>query len=330
MTNRFRTSLSLESLDARAMLSATPVASAAGLLTAPVAYSSTTPSPFGATTQDGFAPSDFLADDIEFSAAQRVESFAIRYRAEVPVDAVVTFHSVDPVTGGPGAEVASFLLENLPAGNIVNRSVTLPEAARFTWEPTAGIYKNSNNGIWGAGVTGGFLSVRFERLDGTPYESPTGGQISAIPSGQTFLNNQANGTGTLSGVWDVPSSTYVGGRDYQAHSMSLQVGMKPVGAAPVNATQLVSFTLSADFVRGGQSSTGTIVLSAPAPAGGTFIRLTSNSAAVSAPVVFVPAGATSVTFTLSTARVTADTLATITATLGDITLSDQFAVTRRR
>jgi len=338
MTN-LRSRPSLESLDARELMSATPVASVAGGLAAPVAYSSLSTDPrFGATTQDVEGASDFLADDIQFSAAKRVESFAIRYRAEVPVNAVVTFHTVDQVTGGPGAEVASFLVANLPATtgapqNSINQSVTLPEAARFTWEPTAGIYKNSRNGVFGSNQTGGFVSVRFERLDGTVYESTTGGQIAAEPAGPRILDNQANGTGSLSGLWDLRKNAYnFGGLDYQPHSMWLQVGMRPVGAPTIATPQSLSFTLSADQVRGGQTLTATIELSAPAPAGGLTVQLASSNRSAIGPsqVVVIPAGATRYTFTLFTARVSANSLVTITATLGDITLSDQVTVTRRR
>jgi hypothetical protein len=72
-----------------------------------------------------------------------------------------------------------------------------------------------------------------------------------------------------------------------------------------------------------------VFLSAPAPAGGISVTLsTNNASAAQAPgVVNVPAGQTSATFTITTFAVTADATVTITA-FYDTTTSAQVTVTR--
>jgi len=85
---------------------------------------------------------------------------------------------------------------------------------------------------------------------------------------------------------------------------------------------LSSLTLNPASVVGGlQASTGTVTLSAAAPAGGIQVLLSSsNPAAASVPAsVTVPAGATSATFTVSTSIVLISTSATISATYNNTT-----------
>ena len=68
---------------------------------------------------------------------------------------------------------------------------------------------------------------------------------------------------------------------------------------------LSSLAFSPASVTGGNSSTGTVRLSAAAPAGGVSDGLSSPSASVSVPAsVPVPAGQTSATFTATTRAVT--------------------------
>src|SRR5207244_847356 len=89
------------------------------------------------------------------------------------------------------------------------------------------------------------------------------------------------------------------------------------GSAPANPTFLSSLTLNPTSVVGGvQSSTGTVTLSEPAPAGRAQATLSSsNIAAANDPSngVTVPAGATSATFTVTTSAVAASTPVTLSA-----------------
>ena len=87
---------------------------------------------------------------------------------------------------------------------------------------------------------------------------------------------------------------------------------------------LASITLNPGNLTGGanHNSTGTVTLSAAAPAGGAVVMLASNKPAATVQTsVTVAAGATTATFTVATTTVTAGTIATITATYDGISKS---------
>src|SRR5438067_956769 len=90
----------------------------------------------------------------------------------------------------------------------------------------------------------------------------------------------------------------------------------PASMALIVSPALASMTLNPATLTGGANSTGTVTLSAAAPAGGAVVALTSNNlnAATVPASVTVAAGATTATFTVATKTVTAGTVATITAT----------------
>ena len=81
---------------------------------------------------------------------------------------------------------------------------------------------------------------------------------------------------------------------------------------------LSGVSLNPTSVTGGGASTGTVTLSAAAPAGGVVVTLSSNPTGVVtvSPSVSVPPGGTTATFTVATTPVTASTTVTISATLG--------------
>ncbi|HTF24861.1 MAG TPA: hypothetical protein VK937_13245, partial [Candidatus Limnocylindria bacterium] len=94
-----------------------------------------------------------------------------------------------------------------------------------------------------------------------------------------------------------------------------------VAPAPPPPATLSSLTLNPANVIGGlQTSKGTVTLSAPAPAGGATVMLSSSNGAARVPSsVFVPAGATSATFTVNTSIVLLSTSATISASYNGTT-----------
>ncbi len=101
-----------------------------------------------------------------------------------------------------------------------------------------------------------------------------------------------------------------------------------VSADPNDPPLLQSMTISPTSVRGGTNATGTVFLSAPAPAGGIFVTLaTSNSSVAQVPgIVNVPGGQTSASFTVTTFTVGNNTSVTITAFF-DTTTSANLTVT---
>ena len=97
----------------------------------------------------------------------------------------------------------------------------------------------------------------------------------------------------------------------------VQLGWKPPAAtAPV--LNVVSATPNP--VTGGQSATGTVNLSAAAPAGGAVVSLASASSAFSVPAsVTVPQGASSATFAISTVAPATTATGTLSATYAGVT-----------
>src|SRR5882724_3058024 len=92
---------------------------------------------------------------------------------------------------------------------------------------------------------------------------------------------------------------------------------------------LTSLTVNPASVTGGaQTSTGTVMLSGPAPTAGAQVLLSSdNGAAASVPTsVTVAAGTSSATFTVSTSAVTASTPVTISASYAGVTKTASLAV----
>lgn len=96
---------------------------------------------------------------------------------------------------------------------------------------------------------------------------------------------------------------------------------------PEQAAGLQSLTISPTSVLGGNSATGTITLSAPAPAGGIVVQVRSNSGRAQVPsTVTIPAGATSANFTIRTTSGGFLTTATITATYNWVSRSAQLTI----
>lgn len=93
------------------------------------------------------------------------------------------------------------------------------------------------------------------------------------------------------------------------------------------AVALSSVSLDPATVSGGASSTGTVLLTGPAPAGGAEVTLASSGPAATLGMILVPAGATSATFPVSSSLTLAATSATITAALEGVTKSATLAVT---
>jgi hypothetical protein len=100
--------------------------------------------------------------------------------------------------------------------------------------------------------------------------------------------------------------------------------------APAPTAVLASITLSPTSVRGGNSSTATIILSGAAPPGGATLTLSSsdpNIAAVPSSIT-VAAGATSAQVTVSTSRPNKPTDVTISANLANVAKAATLSVRR--
>jgi hypothetical protein len=104
-----------------------------------------------------------------------------------------------------------------------------------------------------------------------------------------------------------------------------------VNPAPVVPSALSTLSLSPTSVVGGGNATGTVRLTAPAPAGGATVNLTSSTTAVATvpASVVVAAGATTAGFTVATKQQRKNSNVTITASYLGVSKSQTLTVKRR-
>ena len=132
-----------------------------------------------------------------------------------------------------------------------------------------------------------------------------------VPAGRTST------TFTVNAAQVTSTTTVVISASYENVTQSATLTINPPGTT---GATLSALSLNPTTVVGGNSSTGTVTLSAAAPSGGAAVSLSENSSATTVPAsVTVPAGATSASFTITTTSVTASTSATMSAVFGGVT-----------
>jgi subtilase family serine protease len=146
--------------------------------------------------------------------------------------------------------------------------------------------------------------------------APTGGTVVTLSSSSANATVPASITvaaGSTSGTFTV--TTKAGSPSYSSIIKATANGATQTATLYVSANGLTAFTLNPTTVTGGKTSTGTLTIGNPAPAGGWAVKLTSSdSSQVTVPAsVTVAAGATTATFTATTVTYTADYASTITA-----------------
>jgi len=173
-------------------------------------------------------------------------------------------------------------------------------------------------------VTGGNSSTGTVTLSGA---APSGGatvtlsssntNVARPPSSVTVAAGATSATFTVSTSAVAASTTVTISGTYSGATRSASLTVTP---APPPLPTVSSLTLNPTNVFGGQSSTGTVTLTGPAPAGGAQVFLSSNNGAARVPSsVIVPAGATTATFTVNTSFVLISTSATISASYNGTT-----------
>jgi hypothetical protein len=128
-------------------------------------------------------------------------------------------------------------------------------------------------------------------------------------------------TGTFDTRWDNgilnPAFALLAASDFDV----VQLGWQPAAGA------LATVSASPNPVVGGNPSTGTVTLTAVAPAGGALVALGSASGVVQVPgSATVSAGSNSATFAITTTPVAAQTLVTLSATYQAVTKTTTFTV----
>ena len=142
--------------------------------------------------------------------------------------------------------------------------------------------------------------------------------LATVPNSIVIPSGRTSGTFTVNAAQVTATSTVSISATYENVTKSATLTINPSGGA-TNPT-LSSVSVNPTSIVGGNASTGTVALSAAAPAGGAVVTLSDNSSAATVPAsVTMPAGATSATFTVTTTSVTASTSVTISATFAGLT-----------
>ena len=181
-----------------------------------------------------------------------------------------------------------------------------------------------------ASVTGGSPSTGTVTLSGS---APSGGAVVSLSSNNT---SAATVPASLTVAAGATSATFTVSTSAVTTSTPVTVSASYAGATktasltvtPPSPAMLSSLAVNPTSVNGGSPSTGTVTLSGAAPTCGAQVLLSSNNGAATVPSnVTVPAGASSLTFTVNTSAVTASTPATISATYAGVTKTASLTVT---
>lgn len=290
----------------------------AGVARSPVSFAVTEFS--GEFSGDGASPTGHLTGTEDISNATGTasgSSFAATYSvSSTPTNGRGTLTLTSPSAGNAVAYVISptkFV--------VVSMSDPNPTVWIFEQGPgSASTLALSSLGLNPASVTGGAQSsTGTVTLSGpAPAEgaqvllASSNTAVAQTPSSVTVAAGVTSATFTIS---TSAVSTAAGATITASYAGTTKTATLTVNPPPP-AASLSSLSLNPSTVTGGlQSSTGTVTLNGPAPAGGAQVLLSSsNTGAAQTPAsVTVAAGATTATFTVTTSVVTTSTTVTITA-----------------
>ena len=191
--------------------------------------------------------------------------------------------------------------------------VEAPVLHAFTLSPT--------NVIGGAAVTG---TVTLDS------PAPDGGMTIFVSSKSTAASIPVSVTvpaGMTSATFEITTGGVSSG---QEATVLAKLGTVTTSASlTIKASTISTFTLNPASVAGGSPTTGTLTLDGPAPTSGALVRLSTSAKASDPPsTVLIPAGQTSITFTITTATVKTQTTVHITASLDGASKSVNLTITK--
>jgi len=291
----------------------------AGFASTPVTFGVAVSS--GEFTADGANPTGNITGTEDIGASSGPNS-GVPFNATYSVSSSPTNgRGTMTVTSGSGGSAVVYVIS---ASKFVTVSKNDPNPAVLIFEHSSPLPTLSSLTLSPSNVTGGNSSTGTVTLSGI---APAGGAqvtlsssgtAASVPSSVTVPAGATSATFTIS-TSAVAASTPV--------SISASYsGATQTASLTVTASSLPTFTsltLSPSSVPGGNSSTGTVTLSGPAPAGGAQVILSSSNtgAARVPPSVTIAAGAASATFTVNTSTVLFSTSVTISGSFNKVSKS---------
>jgi len=196
--------------------------------------------------------------------------------------------------------------------------------ATYRWLGSMAIDRLGNIGLgFFASSVSTHPGVRFTgRVPGDPAGVMSQGEAHLIDGTGSLTDPQRSadefGTDSSLVVDPVDDCTFWYAGEYFAvdglNNWHTRIGSFQLPGCGSMAVALSSLGASPSVVQGGQPATGTVSLTAAAPAGGATVTLSSNNAAASVPAsVTVPAGQLNAAFTVTTSVVASSTAITLSA-----------------
>jgi hypothetical protein len=205
------------------------------------------------------------------------------------------------------------------------------EVVQLGWKPSSQTAALSSVMIAPSTVTGGSSATGTVTLTSTAPAGGADATLSTDDGAVTVPPAVTIGAGGTSATFSVATSAVAS--TIVAHVSASYGGIVKSAAitiVPPPAAALSSLTLSPSVLSGGGASTGTVMLTGPAPSGGAAVTLRSGnpSAAAVPPGVTVAAGKTAATFTVTASKSTRNTSAVISATYLGVTKSATLSIRR--
>ena len=294
----------------------------AGYATNPVGYGVTVFS--GEFAADGAIPTGNMAGAEDIGAPSGPVSGAAFKATYSVASSPTNGRGTMTVTSGTGGNAIIYMIS---PSKFVAVSQNDPNPAVLEFEQSSSAPASvalSSLSLNPTSVTGGNSSTGTVTLSGP---APAGGAqvtlsssnttAARVPSSVTVNGGSTSATFTVSTSVVGASTTVTISATYGGATRSASLNVTP---APPPPPTVSSLTLNPANVFGGQSSTGTVTLTGPAPAGGAQVFLSSSNGAARVPTsVIVPAGATSATFMVNTSLVLISTSSTISASYNGTT-----------
>lgn len=238
----------------------------------------------------------------------------------VPATATVA-SAIIPVTGlySAGAEAyGGQYISHVKVGS--GQTVTLPVPSVPLLPSASSLTLNPASVAEGQSSTGNVTLSGPAPAAGAQVTLSSSNTAASVPAAVTVAAGSTSATFAIS-TNPVAASTV-------ATIFASYDGVSPSASLTVTPPIVSSLTLNPNSVVGGvQTSTATVTLSGPAPAGGAQVMLSSSSTAASVPAsVTVPAGSTSASFTVNTSAVLISTSATISASYNNSSQSATLSV----
>jgi hypothetical protein len=273
----------------------------------------------GEFTADGASPTGNMtgAEDIgDPSGAISGEAFKATYSV---TSSPTNGRGTMMVTSGTGGNAVIYMISASKFAavslNDPNPAVLIFEQSSATPPPTVSL---SSLSLSPTRVIGGAQSSTGTVTLSGP--APTGGVHVAVSSSNTAA---ARVPSSVTVATEATSATFAVSTSAVAASTTVTISASYAGETktasltltPPPPPSLSSLSMNPASVIGGlESSTGTVTLSEPAPAGGVIVRLSCSNGAASAPSsVVIPAGATRASFTVNTSIVLISTSTAISA-----------------